>query len=293
MQYIKYGNLSSNIDVFSGPVYILGKGISWGNFQPTEELVETFGMANGKPITDSTSGYDVWNPYLNRDPRFYKWIVYDGAPYKMDWMPTTDTIYTRVDSVLIRKKKKSKGYDNQIDLSHSDNTCTGYYAKKRLSPDVTPYWGADGQNYVYLRYAEVLLNYAEAQNEAVGPDGTVYAAIDKIRARSNVPSLELAYGALSQAQMRDVIHNERRVELCYENKRFYDIIRWKIAENVLNAEAHGMLIKNTVSKDNSGVWKYNSIVIGLAHHFTNNMYLCPIPQNVMDRNSKLIQNPGY
>jgi hypothetical protein len=141
MQYFKNGNLSSNIDVFSGPVYILGKGVSWGNFQPTEELVETFGMANGKPITDPTSGYDVWNPYLNRDPRFYQWIVYDGAPYKMDWMATTDTIYTRVDSVLIRKKKKSKGYDNQIDLSHSDNTCTGYYAKKKVKPRTHPVLG--------------------------------------------------------------------------------------------------------------------------------------------------------
>jgi hypothetical protein len=89
----------SNFEQYGGPVYVLGSYYTWGNYNPTQELVDQFLMANGKPITDPTSGYDPLKPYVGRERRFYKWIVYDGAPYKMDWMPKEDTIYTRIDKV--------------------------------------------------------------------------------------------------------------------------------------------------------------------------------------------------
>ena len=167
----------SNYEQYGGPVYILGSYYTWGNYDPTQELVDQFFMANGKPITDPTSGYDPQNPYVGRERRFYKWIVYDGAPYKMDWMPKTDTIYTRIDKV--------RPSLNEIDFASTDVSNTAYYFKKKLNPRNRPASGLSGANYIYYRYAEVLLGYAEAQNEAVGPDASVYSAINAIRARVN------------------------------------------------------------------------------------------------------------
>ncbi len=225
-------------------------------------------MANGKPITDPTSGYDPQNPYVNRDPRFYDWVVYNGAPYDMAWMSKPDTIYT-----WINKVKPSL---NQIDFGSSDVGNTGYYSKKKLNPLVRPGGSKSGANWIYFRYAEVLLGYAEAQNEAVGPDASVYDAVNKIRERAGIP--DLAPG-MNQDQMRREIHQERDVELSYENKRFWDIIRWGIADSVMNQDHHAMVIQNTHPSDNSGVWTYTPTLLGHPHTFHQYMYLDPIPQN--------------
>jgi hypothetical protein len=94
--------------------------------------------------------------------------------------------------------------------------------------------------------------------------------------------------------MRTVIHRERRVELSFENKRLYDILRWRDAENVLNKPLHAMKISNTLPHDNSGVWADTVIELDSHPHvFYNRMYFSPVPQNIMSRNPKLVQNPGY
>jgi len=267
-----------------GVTYVLGQIRCWGNYNPTQEVVDEFKMANGKHIFDPESGYDPQAPFTNREKRFYDFIVYDGAPYKLDWMPTTDTIYTRID--------ETKNNLNQIDLSgSSDVGDSGYYQKKRMNPDAAPAGDASGQNDVFYRYAEVLLNYAEAQNEAVGPDNSVHDAINKIRNHSNLPDLPKN---LSQNEMRDAIHSERRVELSFENKRFWDLKRLKIAEDVLNKRIHNMVIRNSSPTDNSGVWIYSVEEDELDNAvFNMKQYMNPIPQNAIDQNSKLIQNPGY
>jgi hypothetical protein len=296
-----------------GPAFI-GAGApvkyNWGNFCPTQELIDDYGMANGKHIDEAGSGYDPQHPYVGRDPRFYKWIVYDGSLFKMDWMTTADTVYTR----FIDAKHSTN--TNQIDFAGADESNTAYYSRKRINPAVQQTNGGtatavktNGQNYIFFRYAEVLLNYAEAKNEADGPTGDVYSAIDKIRSRAGVPTLELTYGSLSKDQMRDVLHRERRIELSYENKRIYDIIRWRTAEIVLNRVLHGMEITSTTPYNNSGVWTYTKVPLQTGnpldpkigdspkrYHkaiFHNKMYLLPIPQNAIDQNKKLIQNPGY
>lgn len=278
------GNLNegSNYEQYGGPVYILNTYYTWGNYDPTQELVDAFRMANGKDITDPTSGYDPQHPYIGREQRFYQFIVYDGAPYAQPWMSKTDTIYTRIDKVHPSL--------NQIDFAQSDVSNTAYYSKKRLNPNAPPGNYASGQNYVYFRFAEVLLQYAEAQNEAVGPDASVYNAINKVRARSNIPALP---AGLSQAQMRTAIQTERRVELCYENKRFYDLIRWKTAKTLLNVDRHGMMITNSSPSDNKGTWIYTPVLLNHPHIFNDNMYMNPIPQAVIDQNPKVLQNPGY
>lgn len=275
--------MGSSYEQYGGPVWILGAYYTWGNYDPTQELIDQFSMANGKLITDASSGYDPQHPYVNREKRFYQWIVYDGAPYDMNWMPRPDTIYTRIDKV--------HPYKNQIDFGTDDVGNTAYYFKKKLNPLVRPGGGpVSGENFIYYRYAEILLGYAEAQNEAAGPDLTVYNAVNRIRARSALPELPLG---LSQSDMRLAIQRERRVELCFENKRFYDIIRWKTADQVMNQDLHGMKIVNSSPSDNSGSWVYTPVELNHPHVFTKKMYLNPIPQAVIDQNSKIIQNPGY
>lgn len=275
--------MGSSFEQYGGPVWINGAYYTWGNYDPTQELVDQFFMANGKPITDPASGYDSQHPYVGREKRFYDWIVYDGARYDMDWMDKPDTIYTRIDKVHPSL--------NQIDFGTDDVGNTAYYFKKKLNPLVRPGGGAvSGANYIYYRYAEVLLGYAEAQNEAVGPDGSVYNAINLIRKRAGLPDLK---GGLNQDDMRKAIRQERRVELCFEQKRFYDIIRWKTAMDVMNKDKHAMKITNSSPADDNGVWQYQVVPLNHPHTFHPYMYLNPIPQDVIDRNPKIIQNPGY
>jgi hypothetical protein len=133
----------------------------------------------------------------------------------------------------------------------------------------------------------VLLSYAEAQNEAAGPDQSVYDAVDKVRLRSDLPALPTG---LSKEQMRTAIHRERRVELAFEDKRWWDVLRWKIAdgpEGVLNTAKHGMYIEEA-----NGVLAYTPVKV-TDRVFTEKMYLVPIPIQVRNRNTKLDQNPGY
>jgi starch-binding outer membrane protein, SusD/RagB family len=258
---------------FWGPCIVFGTEQSWSSAIPTQELVDCYYMANGKRITDPTSGYDPQHPYVGREPRFYQSIVFDGSPWQ------GDTIYTRM------------GGNNQIDLgSTSDITNTGYYFRKTVDESITGQASrADkhpgGENYKIFRYAEVLLSYAEAQNEAVGPDQSVYDAVNKVRERSNIP--DLAAG-LSQSDMRDEIRNERRVELAMEDKRWWDIRRWVIADGstgVMNTPSHGMQI-------NAAGTTYTLVKV-LDRIFYARNYWMPVPQDALDTNNKLVQNPGY
>lgn len=280
-------NMGSNYEGRGGVTYVLGEYRSWGNYNPTQELVDEFAMANGKTITDPTSGYNPQKPYVNREKRFYDFIVYDGAPYKLDWMPKTDTIYTRIDQTYPNPDRT-----NQIDLAgKTDVGDSGYYQLKRLNPDAAPGTDASGQNYVFLRYAEVLLNFAEAQNEATGPNADVYEAINELRMRSNLPALATG---LTKDQMRTAIRRERRVELCFEDKRFFDSKRWAISADVMGKPRHNMVIRNSVPSNNSGVWVYKvEEEVKYTVKFNAKQYMNPIPQNVLDQNSGIKQNPGY
>jgi hypothetical protein len=270
--------LGGRCDSYDGTTFTKGGSeTSWGGVNPTQELVDDYDMDNGKPITDPASGYNPQKPYLNREPRFYESIVYDGS-----WW-YNDTIYTRI----------GIGSPNEIDLSdHNDATQTGYYQKKGLNDKITlgaDNWnnGTSGQNYYYFRYADVLLNYAEAQNEASGPDASVYDAINQVRERAKIPDLPLG---LSQEAMRTAIRRERRVEFAFEGKRYWDLIRWQIAGTNINQQLHGISITN-----NSGVLNYTTVTVpgGDRKFDASKNYLFPIPQSAIDQNKNLEQNPGY
>lgn len=254
---------SSQVNFNYPPVAFQG----WGGMSPTQELVDSYEMIDGLPFTTSPL-YDPKNPYLKRDPRFKKSIIYEG-----------NTLGGRAVETRV-------GGTDGIDNINTDVTNTGYYMKKFIDEELSenPYERPGQAHLIYLRYAGVLLDYAEAKNEASGPDASIYKAVNDVRTRAGMPDLP---AGLTKDQMRARIRNERRVEMAFETERFYDIRRWKIAENVLNGPMHGMSVELK-----SGVYSYTPYVFE-TRIFPTKLYFMPIPQSEIDKNEKLVQNPGY
>lgn len=277
-----------------GPVFVNGIQSSWGNMQPTQELVDDYCMANGLPISDPASGYDPQHPYENREKRFYQSILYDGSMWQ------GEEIITRV----------GVGSPNEIDTSSSsDVTNTGYYTRKTLDESVN---GADNlqmsngmANYIFFRYADVLLMYAEALLESGDKEDAIHY-LDMVRTRGdNMPSINETYkSGISVNQLRDVLRRDRRIELAFEDKRYWDIIRWKICDGengVMNKPVGGMMITDA---DGDGILEYNYHEV-CPRTFLPRMYYQPIPQYVLDKNPVIReqnggednwnngQNPGY
>lgn len=256
-----------------GPTFVNGVARGFAGTNPTQELVDEYAMANGLPVTDPQSGYDPQNPYTGREQRFYDDIIYDGA----EWL----------DSEIIMKQ--GVGSRNQTDLSdNNEATNTGYYWKKGVDPKyATVGNNQNSAHFIIFRYAEVLLGYAEARNEAEGPDASVYEAVNQVRERVSLPPLRQG---LSREEMRTAIHRERRVELASEEKRWYDIIRLKLAEKVMNGNLHAILIEAE-----NGNWVYKKVPAagGSRIFYPEKNYVYPIPQSAIDTNPELIQNPNY
>ena len=214
---------------------------------PFQNFIDVYQMIDGKSILES-SLYDPANPYLNRDPRFYQAIVYIGAPFRGGIA--------------------------------DDRVChqTGYTFKKLTMYD-TEDIGTITQsemNFPIIRYADVLLMYAEALNEVSGPSPEVYDAINQVRNRPTVGMPDLPVG-LTKDQMREAIRLERRIELAGEGLYFSDIRRWKTAE-----------VENV-----GAFYNYKGEVISNRVFNPNRDYLWPIPYTEIDLNPNLIQNPGY
>lgn len=250
----------------------------WGGNTPLQNLVDSYEMDNGKAITDPTSGYDPQNPYVNRDPRFYATVLYNGAPYRN----STVQVYL------------PGGKDSNQGPSNWNTSLTGYYLRKFMNdayPIDNPWSVAGAQPWIYFRYAEILLNYAEAQNEAVGPDASVYSAINAIRERATVNMPPLPVG-LSQTQMRDAIHHERQIEMAFEEQRFYDVRRWKVAMQTENVPAYGVSV--TVDPSSPSGYDYTRKVALTGRSFQDKDYWLPIPlSEIQASNGQLKQNPGY
>lgn len=269
-KYIGGTSLGGGREGLQGTWIVGGIQRAYGGVNPTQELVDDYVMANGLPITDPASGYDPQKPYVNREQRFYQSVIYDGAT----WLGYE--IVTR----------HGAGSKNETDLSNiNESTNTGYCLLKGLNPKyaINGNNQQNSANFIIFRYAEVLLSYAEAQNEAVGPDVSVHDAVNEVRKRSALPDLPKN---LTQDEMRKAIRRERRVELAFEEKRWFDLIRWKIAETKLNGPLHAMLIEN-------GVYKIIPAAEGNRIFYPEKNYVYPIPQSAMDKNKKLEQNPNY
>ncbi|MBD0404672.1 RagB/SusD family nutrient uptake outer membrane protein [Flammeovirga sp. EKP202] len=223
----------------------------WAGNGPMQNFVDDFEMQDtGLPITDAGSGYDPNNPYEGRDPRFYGSVIYHGLEYR------------------------GAPLDINVDAGPNQNQSrTGYFLRKFVDESVTDWWTQGRQSpWRYMRYAEILLNYAEAQNEAFGPDASVYNAVNTVRARANMPNLP---NGLTQDSMRERIRNERRVELSFEEHRYYDVRRWLIANDIENRPARKVTYDEatgtydmTKQADNMG-----------AKSFSVEHYWFPIPQD--------------
>lgn len=257
-----------------------------GQRSPLQELVNAFPMKNGKLITDPTAGFDPQNPYVGRDKRFYADIAYNGAKMK------GTTSGPPVKEITLEIYKGGQDYDAEP-TTQIYNTITGYYTVKGIDQENTIYTAGYGsvQPWIEIRFAEVLLNYAEAQNEYLStPDASVYEALNKLRKRAGITE-DLAPGSLTQEQMRAVIRNERFVELCFEGKRYWDLRRWKLAGTVLNGtKGTGVLI----TKQPNGTFTYQyQAVDAQPIIFTENMYFMPILQSEISKNKNLTQTPGW
>ena len=247
-----------------------------GRINPTQNLVDAFPMANGYPITDPSSGYSASDPYAGRDPRLAEYVLYNGVTYNGTQIITGT--YSSDNNGL-----------NKI----STSTRTGYYLRKLLRDDCNANPSAQNPQYhypVYIRYTEIFLAYAEAANEAFGPTGKGdlgYSAYDVIKAlhdRAGVGNDYLDSIQGDQDKMRELIRNERRIELCFENKRFWDMRRWKLD---LTETAKGMKIDQA-----GGALQYTVIDVE-PRSYTDHMYYGPIPETEVLKWSNLDQNKGW
>lgn len=265
-----------------------------GRVNPSQNLVDAFPMRSGRPI-DPTAGYDPNNPYANRDPRLSDYILYNGTKFR--------------NAVIITGTYPDDNNltDDNIN-SISTSTRTGYYMKKLLREDVSPLSSSlIEQQHIYprIRYTEMFLAYAEAANDAWGPKAdptgvgfTAYDVIKAIRNRAGLGTDEfgrpLAEGdayleecARDQTKMTDLIRNERRLELCFENKRFWDLRRWKMP---LNETVKGMKIDRD---ETTGELTYSIIDVEERKYDDSYQWYGPIPKGEVLKWSALKQNKGW
>ena len=255
------------------------RGAGGGPF-PYQEMVDAFPMKNGLAITNPASGYDPNHPYQNRDPRLDYSIIHDSTLRTIFGanQPSPLSLYT---NTALNPPVAASG-----DAVYK-GTPTGYYIYKMMDPNViNNSLNESSRCLPLIRYAEILLNFAEATNESVGPVADVYQALATIRQRAGLRPYQLPAG-LSKEQMRSAIQNERRIELAYEGHRFFDVRRWLIAEQTDNLQMHGMEVKR-----NGRAVTYNVFNVR-KHNFTKAMYLWPLPLREIAKSPELMQNPLY
>ena len=257
----------------------LSAGSRLNAMAPTQELVDSYLMLNGKSIDENGSDFDENDPYANRDPRLTATVVYDGYEWENP-DGSTHTIYIEPGS----------DPDQPLDeyAPGSSTTSTGYYLRKYFDPQHQSGM-ASGLNLMLIRYADVLLMYAEAKMELGQFDESIWnQTIRPIRERAGFtdPAALNFPSDLNQQELRELIRNERRIELAMEGLRIFDIRRWEIAEDVLNGWAHGARFSPTSEDD--GFLRVNLRTFDPGKH-----YLWPIPRDERLINSNLTQNPGW
>jgi len=242
-----------------------------GAVEPTNNFVKLFEMSNGYYIDEAGSGYDANNPYLNRDPRFYKTIIYQGST----WQGAT------------------------VDMSTSTTQfpagtfLTGYFVRKFLPEQIKKNTTTTSyHNWIFSRLAEMYLDYAEAMNEVEGPTQRVRDAVNAVRSRSGVVDLPVALTG-DQSSMRKRIQRERAIELSFEEQRWWDARRWSTGADGELAEKWfgGPFYRVTITKSGNNVSYNENTYFTRIYQPHNNLY--PIPLSEMYINTLYVQNPGY
>ena len=266
-----------------------------GRINPSQNLVDAFPMRSGLPIADPNSGYDPKNPYAGRDPRLDTYIILNGTTF-------------RKTEIITGTYPNSKGeiMDNLNNIGTS--TRTGYYLKKLLREDVSPLSSSlIEQQHIYprIRFTEIFLAYAEAANDAWGPKAdptgigfTAYDVIKAIRVRAGLATNEVGADlpegdvyleecAADQTKMMNLIRNERRIELCFENKRFWDLRRWQMP---INEGVKGVQIDRN---EETGALSYTIINVEDRNFTSPYQWYGPVPKSEILKWSNLMQNAGW
>lgn len=241
-------------------------------YVPTKALVDLYETTAGKLITDASSGYDPANPYANRDPRlrFSVFLTGDGLPSGITFRP-----------------EPTSGTADAVGNTYIAST-TGFNIKKYVNADDYANPANNGINIILLRYAEILLTYAEAKIELNQLDASVVSAINAVRnGRSDVKQPAIN-GTTSQADLRAIVRRERTVELAFEGQHLFDIRRWKTAESVIPGSIYGITYKTA-----SGALATVQVVAVNRTFDKSRHYLWPIPQKERNLTPTLTQNPGW
>lgn len=251
----------------------------WSGIAPTQALVDEFETIHGKPINEDPA-YDPKQPYKNRDPRLDQSIIRPGLLYMGSYFDP---------------------YIGTDEKSQTNTSPTGYNFKKYIA-NINDYkntaYGATientGGSAIVIRYAEVLLTYAEAKIEANQIDASVYEAINKIRQRESVKMPDVTTAMYpDQASLRRLVRRERRVELAGEGLRWFDIKRWKISPTVMNGAVYGSLNGTVDTSTGDLTLTPNSNNKVISRQFADKNYLLPIPYQELTINKNLVQNTGY
>lgn len=284
--YFRQGGRDKSIEATNGPIGFTGDALGRGRTSPSQNLVNAFPMKDGKPIGDRNSKYEykIAEMYNNRDPRLERTVLRNGSK----WLGGT------VDTYL-------GGKDNPTG-STLQKTKTGYYMSKFMGvydddsklkyEDVRHLW-------VMFRYAEILLNYAEAQNEyelalnaSAKPSAAIFDMVKMLRKRAGIEQGDDGFYGLDKEmtclEMRDIIRNERRIEFAFEEHRYWDIRRWRIAEDVFEKPINGVVIVK-----NGPVWEIDDEAEVLKAPFEERRYFYPIPYSEVVKNDNMRQNPGW
>jgi hypothetical protein len=268
------------------------RGGSTNRSLPTQDLVDCFPMKNGlQPLNpdgsiNTASGYSATNPYVNRDPRFNYSIIFNGSSY-FNSTGGLSPVYTFVNGTGTIPAPTAT-----IDAFDAGTT-TGYFSRKMCDSMISANSGANtNRAWPLIRYAEILLNYAEAINEA-GQTALAYPKLIELRQRAGIdPGANNMYGLkenMTKEEMRAVVRNERRIELAFEDHRWHDIRRWKIAMTTNNQ--YNKVMK--ITKNSNGSYTYERRESIRRHNFRPEMYLMPIPDAEINKMPAMLQNPGW
>ncbi|RPD41226.1 RagB/SusD family nutrient uptake outer membrane protein [Chitinophaga barathri] len=270
--FFRQGGNNTDIENTNGPVGFAQ--VARGRTNPTQELVDAFPTNTGLPITDPASGYNSNEPYARRDPRLTMSILYNGARWLNVELQTFEGGQHRPGGA-------------------EPGTKTSYYMRKFMGnfENATQYSNTS-HDWIFLRYTEVLLNFAEAENEYNGATGEVFQVLKDLRARAGIAAgADGMYGLkenMTPEEMRAIIRNERRIELAFEEHRFWDIRRWKIAQQVYGRALHGM----SIIKEGPA-FNYNVVEVFKPVFSAPKMYFYPIPYDEVVKNDNMRQNPGW
>jgi hypothetical protein len=278
---------------------------TWGGNTPIQNLIDDYRMADGSKFDWNNPAHkaapygcpaSTTNCVTTRDPRFYASILYDGArwrerPADVQELDRQGIIQT-FRALRLPNGTVVGGLDTRDGpIEDWNGAYSGYYIRKGIDPSINHQFIRQEAPWIFFRYAEILLNYAEASIE-LNELGEAVAALNQIRRRAGMPE----FSGLSQAALRDEYRNERRIEMAFEEQRFFDVRRWMIAPEVLSKDATGINIflegDNRVDRSTWRNYRYETRSIQ-RRGWNDKLYFMPIHRDELNRNSLLKQNPGY